>query len=268
MNTVNGSQQSDATIPPHVVLNIPQAQLIQYLASCDNRLQEERKKEIHERFRNIQCFQQILGTSKSFKLTYNKPIFSQEEIFIEPQIWGSSPIRVWPNSAPKTMAMSLHNENEPAFVTYVNDSNGVTVFCPEIQEPIGRIVKKGNNEADVFCLATSKTFTIQPIQSENPASIRIADSQGRIVGVAHVSHWKQIKKYTTTTYLKEFALQVENGLSEPTRIMLLVSFANWAITVYKKNRRRNRTRSLIILSFFFLVLLVILFYNLFYYNKN
>lgn len=57
------------------------------------------------------------------------------------------------------------------FQSYLND---VTVFCPETQDPIGRIVRREDNAgADIFCLATGKTFTMTKIESDTPASMRV-----------------------------------------------------------------------------------------------
>lgn len=50
------------------------AQLVKYLEDLEKRSEEERRREIHERFRNIRCFQHILGTSTQFKLSYEKCI--------------------------------------------------------------------------------------------------------------------------------------------------------------------------------------------------
>lgn len=58
--------------PPYVSLGVPPPQVIQYLQNLDKRLQEERRREIHERFRNIRCFQHILGISTTFKLIHDK----------------------------------------------------------------------------------------------------------------------------------------------------------------------------------------------------
>lgn len=74
MNSENGITEGGRNAAdPHVSLDIPPPPLlIQYLQNLDSRLQEDRKREIHERFRNIRCFQRILGTSTSFKLIYDK----------------------------------------------------------------------------------------------------------------------------------------------------------------------------------------------------
>lgn len=52
-----------------------------------------------------------------------------------------------------------------------------------------------------------------------------------MVAAANVSNWKTINssRFGSTTYLNQFALQVDNGLSEPARVMLLVAFANWVL---------------------------------------
>lgn len=143
MNTNNGATEAEGGITgaQHVSLEVPPPLVIKYLQNLDKRLHEERQREICERFRNIRCFQHVLGTSTSFKLIYDKrkhidhygllsriisilkifvaAIFSRERIIIEPQNWGSAPIKLWHSSVPKTLAMSLHNEKEPAFLTYV-----------------------------------------------------------------------------------------------------------------------------------------------------
>ncbi|KAJ6643082.1 hypothetical protein Bhyg_08038, partial [Pseudolycoriella hygida] len=156
-----------------VSVNQLQSQLVSYLHDLDKRLQEERKKEVHERFRNIRCFQHILGSSTQFKLVYNKPMFSRAKVVIESLKFGSAPIRLWKDSVPNTMAMSLHSETEPAFLTYVSNSHEITVFCPELQEPIGRITKWGDESGtDICCLATNKTFRLINIDTETPASMR------------------------------------------------------------------------------------------------
>ncbi len=73
MNPDNGT-----TVQPHVgvVISPPPPQLIKYLENLDQRLQEEQRREIHEQFRNVRCFQHILGTSTGFKLIYDKCKFS------------------------------------------------------------------------------------------------------------------------------------------------------------------------------------------------
>lgn len=68
---------------------------------------------------------------------------------------------------------------------------------------------------------------------------QITDSEGRLIGVGGVSKWREITRYSllsysTTTVLKEFIFRVENRLSEPTKVMLFVCFANWVsfVSIY------------------------------------
>lgn len=57
---------------------------------------------------------------------------------------------------------------------FQSNLNQVTVFCPEVQQPIGRIVRRENtNGADMICLATNKSFTMTVTQSHMPASMRV-----------------------------------------------------------------------------------------------
>lgn len=65
MNPENGTLETVAT---HVV----PSQLMKYLASLDERMQEEINREIDEQFRNVRCFKNVLGTSTTFKLIYDK----------------------------------------------------------------------------------------------------------------------------------------------------------------------------------------------------
>lgn len=73
MNTENKTSEN-VTIS-QVVVEIVPPQLIKYLNALDNSLEEERKREIHEQFRNVRCFQHVLGTTISFKLVYDKRKF-------------------------------------------------------------------------------------------------------------------------------------------------------------------------------------------------
>lgn len=72
MNGQNNSPERGNDTTQNVCVDIPPLALIQYLQNLDQRIEEERKREIHEQFRNIRCFQNILGTSTSFKLQYDR----------------------------------------------------------------------------------------------------------------------------------------------------------------------------------------------------
>lgn len=72
MDEANKNHEPEKETKEYVCVTISPAQLSQYLQDLDERIEEERKKEIHEQFRNVRCFQNILGPSPSFNLIDNR----------------------------------------------------------------------------------------------------------------------------------------------------------------------------------------------------
>jgi len=170
-----------------------------------------------ERFKHIRCFDFIFGTSTYFELSVNT------DFTMNLKGKKCCPVKIQPDSEPNTMSMSLTDTEDPVFLTYVNEYNEVKVFCPEVTEPIGKIEKKQTlNQSGIFSLTTDESFTMKLyVDREEFEVMHIADLHGNVVANAEIID------------LRRYTFIVQNGLSKPARIMLLVSFVFWAKEVLR-----------------------------------
>jgi len=182
---------------------------------------EDRNIVADERFKTIRCFDFVFGTSTYFELSVN----TDQTMNLKGK--ECLPLKIQPDSEPNTMSMSFIDTGDPVFLTYVNEYNEVKVFCPELTEPIGKIeTKQTLNQSGIFSLTTDESFTIRLYVDRE--AMHIADLHGNVVANAEIVD------------LRRYTFKVQNGLSQPARIMLLVSFVFWAKEVLRVKEDLNQ----------------------------
>lgn len=203
---------------------------------------QERKNnvKIDAKYQAVKCYRNIFGTSSSFKLVVDFSWLRKNfTATIHPLVGTRSPtLFVGRTSEPATFKMCLNDKDQSEFVTFTSRDDHVTVFSPEVQEPIGRVVRRKaakilNDESDIICYATDMKFIMKNFASDaissNVPSMKIFDSNGRVLAAASVCRMvTTTSSITTSRDLSEFVLHFDDSISEPTKVMVLVAFSNWA----------------------------------------
>ncbi|KAJ6646512.1 hypothetical protein Bhyg_01724 [Pseudolycoriella hygida] len=234
----------------HTAIDIAVLKL--YVKYLEAKEVDERKSKIQvdEKFLNVKCYRNIFGTATSFRLIVGFSWFKKNfNGTIAPLNGTRSPVLfIRRCTEPGTFRMSANDKNNPEFVTYINRQDTVTAFSPDVPEPICAIVRRKakeiiNDESDIHCYATNTKFALKNFESDyessNVPSMKTFDSEGNVVAAADVRKMRTVtNNYGTTRELLEFAFHIDENISEPTKVMLLVAFSNWAM--WSKNEANGR----------------------------